>query len=156
VRAIDFLLAAQDLLATGNDTEPRQANLRRASSSVYYALFHTLCETCANMLIRPEDETNRAWTHVYRAIEHGKAKNSCLDKKMIGEFPDEVRDFANTFVAMQEKRHDADYDPGLLLVRSEVETDIQSAGAAIAAFNAAPEKHRRAFAAFILLGKPRS
>jgi uncharacterized protein (UPF0332 family) len=108
VRPTDLLLAAEDLLKAEEGTEPRQANLRKACSATYYAIFHTLCESNANMLIGDQG-TQRAWTQVYRALDHRKAKNDCVAKGMIGEFPAEVQDFAAMFATMQEKRHRADY-----------------------------------------------
>ena len=38
------LLAQARSLATSDAKKPKQANLRRAISSAYYALFHFLCE----------------------------------------------------------------------------------------------------------------
>jgi hypothetical protein len=133
---------------------PREANLRRACSTTYYALFHTLCETCATLLIA-DQSAEHAWAHVYRAPEHRDVKAKCKQADMMKRFPAGVQDFASTLLTMQEKRHRADYEPCMPFSLSEVEADIGAAGAAIEAFCVVPEKHRRAFAAFILLGKPR-
>lgn len=122
---------------------------------MYYALFHTLCATCAKMLIGPQG-TKRAWTHVYRSVEHKAANDNCRRSDMIRRFPAAIQDFALMFSQMQEKRHRADYDPDERLIKSAVETDIEAARAAMSAFHKVPAKHRRAFAAYIILGKPRS
>lgn len=66
-------------------------------------------------------------------------------------FPEAIQDFADTFVAMQTKRHDADYDPYARLTKSEVHADIAIARQVIAAFNSQPHKDRRAFSAHIVL-----
>jgi uncharacterized protein (UPF0332 family) len=153
VRAIDFLRTAEELLAAASG-KPRQANLKKACSSTYYALFHTLCVTCANMLIGAQG-THRAWTQVYRAVEHRVAKDNCRRREMIERFPVEIQVFASMFAQMQEKRHRADYDPNERLYKSEVASDIVAARASILAFQSVELKHRRAFAAYMILGKPR-
>jgi uncharacterized protein (UPF0332 family) len=153
VQATDFLLAAEDLLDTGQGA-PRQANLRKACSAVYYALFHTLCETCANTLVR-DQTTQRAWTQMYRALEHGDAKKNCKRSEVIGRFPAEMQNFADRFVQMQEKRHRADYDPNPRFYKSEIATDIEAARVAIEDFRDVAVRHRRAFATYMILGNPR-
>jgi hypothetical protein len=59
------------------------------------------------------------------------------------------------FVQMQEKRHRADYDPNERLYKSAVSEDIKAARAAIDAFHTVEMRHRRAFAAYAMLKKPR-
>jgi hypothetical protein len=151
VHAADFLGTARALL-TGGRGAPRQANLRKAYSALYYALFHTLCTTCAGMLV--SRSTRRAWIQVYRAVEHRAAKDNCKRLKGMG-FPAEVEDFADVFVQMQNKRHDADYDPHARSSKSAIETDVETAAATIAGFRAIAARHRRAFAAYILIRSSR-
>ena len=90
-----------------------------------------------------------AWQQVYRALEHGFCKNSCKSRKLNG-FPQEIQDFAALFIAMQEKRHKADYDPNEKAIKSAVLLDIAQTEAVINGFGGAPLKDRRAFAAFVL------
>ena len=52
---------------------------------------------------------------------------------------------------MQQKRHDADYDPDAAFVKSEVLASISEAEAAIQRFGEAPLRDRRAFAVYVLL-----
>ena len=52
---------------------------------------------------------------------------------------------------MQQKRHDADYDPDATFVKSDVLASISDAEAAIQRFSRAPLKDRRAFAVYVLL-----
>ena len=100
--------------------------LRRAVSSCYYALFHCLARECADLLIGGggSARSEEAWTQVYRSLEHNPAKERCKDKEMIKKFPSEIEDFANTFVTMQTKRHNADYNPSASFVKSVVKSDI--------------------------------
>ena len=68
----------------------------------------------------------------------------------MAKFPVEIQDFANQFVAMQSKRHVADYDPETTLNKSTVLADLFAAENTIQQFNSAPIKDRRAFAAYVL------
>jgi uncharacterized protein (UPF0332 family) len=151
LQPVDFLKTASDLLDAGKG-KPTETNLRRACSTAYYALFHTLCRTCANMLVGKgaAQRTKRAWTQVYRAVEHNTAKTNCLRKDIIKRFPAEVQDFANQFVQMQEKRHRADYDPHEKFYKSSVIADIDAVRVAIQGFEKARVADRRAFAAYVL------
>jgi hypothetical protein len=70
---------------------------------------------------------------------------------MMKKFPKEIEDFANAFVAMQTKRHDADYSPQALFVKSDVQTDIDTVENVIRSFRTAHVRDRRAFCAYVLL-----
>jgi hypothetical protein len=50
----------------------------------------------------------------------------------------ELRSFANTFAAMQEARHLADYDPTIRFYPSEVASLIAAAATALAGFDLVP------------------
>ncbi len=151
----DLLETAQRLLQPRNRRgRPRQADLRRATSTAYYAVFHALCRLCAVSLIGTRKNTRIAWRQVYRAVEHGCTKKQCAAKLLEDRgFPPPVRDFCAAFVQLQEKRHKADYDPSAKFRVKDVEQDIEMAEEAIEAIsnqNLSLE-HRRAFAVWILL-----
>lgn len=133
---------------------PSQVFLRRAVSSLYYALFHHLARCCADTPVGGNGaaRSKPAWRQVYRALEHGVAKNACKHNAVIERFPPGIRSFARTFVEFQEKRHSADYDPSALkLQRSEIYQAIKMAETAIEDFDRAALQDRRAFAAHVLL-----
>jgi len=127
----------------------RQTNLRRELSTAYYALFHSLARSSADTLVG-ETGMKRAWNQVYRALEHGAAAKAC-ERKEIGEFPAEIQVFARAFVKMQGLRHKADYSPLETYSKSEVEHEIDDARLVIEKFENTEIRHRRAFAAFVLL-----
>ncbi|RMD87003.1 MAG: hypothetical protein D6807_08685 [Alphaproteobacteria bacterium] len=143
------------MLATSGSGKPSQVNLRRAVSSAYYALFHCLARCCADTLVGGygADRSRHAWRQVYRALEHGFAKNACTARKFIKKFPQEIQDFAGTFVTMQEKRHAADYDPTACFLKSEVLKAIEATETALKNFRNVPIKDRRAFSAYVLFKK---
>lgn len=150
----DDLLDAAKHLASRKG-KPRQAFLKRAVSTAYYAMFHCLAKTCADLLIggTGAQRSEEAWTQVYRALDHGAVRNVCSNSQTMRVFPQRIQDFGNTFVSMQKKRHDADYDPQCSVFKSAVLADISSVETVIADFAATAVKDRRAFAAAILFKK---
>ena len=141
--------------AGASSGRPSQADLRRAVSTAYYALFHALASNCADMLIgsTPSRRSQQAWRQTYRSPEHRFIKNQC-NRNEISRFPPQIRNFASAFVELQNRRHTADYDPlpdpGATFYRSDVLTLVADAERAINLFNSAGEAHRRAFAAYVL------
>ena len=152
----DDLLEIAERLASGSGPgRPRQAELRRAISTAYYALFHTLANSCADLLVggRSTTGTRQAWRQTYRALDHGRIKRQCSDRRprrTLRRFPPEIQDFAAQFVKMQSLRHLADYDPFEHFTRSEVSQVIEETKTAVSEFTLADRGDRRAFAVFVL------
>ena len=153
----DDLLRVADNLAQGSGPgRPNQVELRRAVSTAYYALFHTLANDCADLLIgrRSPTQTNRAWGQAYRALEHREVKRKYSQNPgkniLRKDFPLAIKEFADQFVAMQENRHKADYDPLEPFTRSGVQQLIRESRTAISGFQLVAERDRRACAAFVL------
>ena len=142
---------ARDLIATARTLVERgssQANLRRAVSTAYYAVFHCLAAMAADLLMgRPRDE---AWHQVYRALEHGRARNACENKRAMAAFPPEVRAFADAFVDLQKARHQADYTPHGRYNQLDALAAIDRAEEAIEAIGRVDARCRRSFAAHVL------
>ena len=153
IKSDDLIAAALDLVEAGSRGRPRQANLRRAVSTTYYAMFHCLAVCCADLLVggAGSNRSEPAWRQVYRALEHGAARQRCNRTNIIQKFPMEIREFADRFVAMQQKRHQADYDPEADYDKNFVLQDISDIAEAIAKFQRVPVKDRRAFAVYLLL-----
>ena len=127
---------------------PSQAHLRRAASTAYYAVFHCLAATVADTLMGKG--RNEAWHQAYRALEHASAKKACRNMQALRAFPPEVQDFAETFVALQDSRHQADYALDVRYHKSDVLAGIDAAETAIAWLESADIRHRRRFAAHVL------
>ena len=135
-----------ELIATRRG-RPRQANLRRAASSAYYALFHCLATSNANMLVgaNRSRRSEGAWTQTYRALQHGTARSRCENRKMLSLFPPVIQEFADVFIMMQIERNEADYDPNRRFLSDDVKWAIAEAYVAIEEFRAVDARHRRAF-----------
>ena len=161
---VDLLRIANHLAmggASGQRGRPRQADLRRAVSTVYYALFHTLEACGANLLVgsTPTNRSEPAWPQTYRALDHGLAQRQCTDralKSTLQRFPQDIQDFASTFVRMQGQRHRADYDPLASFSRFEVQLWIRETEQAIGKFEQTNRQDRCAFAVFVLFRLRRS
>ncbi|HFB98297.1 MAG TPA: hypothetical protein ENJ62_04080 [Bryobacterales bacterium] len=152
----DLLETARQILDSGQRRgRPRQTDLRRAISTAYYAVFHALCHMCADALMGPRQESREAWRQVYRSIEHGIAKDRCIRNHSRDNLPVNIRKFCSIFVQLQEKRHEADYDPFARFLRSDVEDAVEFASTAISLIEKQnlDLQHRRAFAAWVLFRK---
>ncbi|QGM98030.1 hypothetical protein [Methylocystis parvus] len=107
---IDDLLEIATSLAERESGKPKQASLRRAVSTAYYALFNALAAMCADELVgwsRPWE----AFTPIYRSLEHTVARNLFNRARNQQFYGPEVASFAAVFLELQEAREEADYNP---------------------------------------------
>jgi len=105
--------------------KPSQADLRRAVSTAYYAMFDALARICADEIVgrSPAKRSTAEWARVYRALEHGKSKNALNEIKSRKLFPGGIDVNLTAFCEMLEKlkqrRHQADYDPTPLKLKRD-------------------------------------
>lgn len=148
MRSADLIEIARHLIGEGRG-RPRQADLRRAVSTAYYALFHAIARDAADLFVGAgSDRVSRVWKQVYRALEHGAAKTGCKEVRNL-PFPAEIRACADAFVTLQEARHKADYDPDYRLTRNEALTLLGTAKRAIEKLKRADRTNRRAFSVML-------
>jgi hypothetical protein len=113
------LLDQADHLINMDGASPKQASLRRAVSTAYYALFHLLIDEAVNNWGIARHRGKLA-----RTFDHGSMKRTCDDYAknfyVAGKPASEVllKDVAKTFSDLQLKRHTADYDNSDLLISS--------------------------------------
>lgn len=115
---------------------PRPTDLRRATSSAYYALYHGVTRFIAwrSLPDRPEPE----WLRLTRSVSHAAVRQTCdliagsgknrpanlsplVDQA--SSDPDLVR-MCEAFGALQDARHRADYDHLASVTKAEVVTQI--------------------------------
>ena len=148
----DLIRIARELAESSSATEltgTRQTYLCRAISTAYYALFHSLAHSCADMIAG----SNRAlpsWRQAYRALDHSLARIQCDKVSDIPDYGPEAVRFADKFVVVQGLRHTADYDPAAEFSRLQALTLIDEIESAIAGFNTVGQEERRAFAIHVL------
>jgi hypothetical protein len=142
------LLEQAEVLRTLDATRPKQVNLRRGVSAAYYAVFHLLVREAADRVVgaASDPSSNALRAQVVRWYSHETMKRVCGWFGSLGPPPREVADLlgyprpgrvpaallrlSDAFFRLQEARHQADYDPELLVTRSEVALFVDMARAA--------------------------
>ena len=126
------LLCLSNELVDRNPAAPVDADLRRGVSTAYYAIFHLLVyEGTARLVsiaaLRPR---------VARAFDHRIMKTVCQEYAKLtlnpaGQFmlggqsvPQQIKDIASAFIALQEARHQADYDTAVVLKQAQAQTHV--------------------------------
>jgi len=139
----DDLLIQARMLATVDTGIPLQANLRRAISSAYYALFHLLIAEAVDLIV-PKKPVGLA-SKVARTFAHGEMDRVCNDftKSPLPEkfaailpqgVPAELQKVAIYFSQLQDARHLADYDTAFNPTRDEALIRVASAESAFSAW----------------------
>lgn len=129
--ASDLLEQAKHL-STRERRRPRQASLRRSVSTAYYALFHLLVEDASRLLIggnvphRVELRMSlaRAFGHadMKKVASAFKSRSPPLEwRRAAGQVSADLKLVAETFVELQQVRHEADYELRRQFSRREVE-----------------------------------
>lgn len=138
----DDLLDQARHLATRDTRRPKQANLRRAVSSAYYALFHLLVVDATRRVLgrslfryRRNDESPTLAASLHRAFTHESIKNASVvfagggTLPLLGnvQVPADLRAVAQAVVDLQQARHDADYDRSMTFKKTEVLDFVEEA-----------------------------
>jgi hypothetical protein len=133
------LLVQARFLASLDPHSPIQANLRRAVSSAYYAVFHLFSAEVAALVISSgpsglRKRTQRALTHntMYKAAESFsqpgvRPRNLPADIDLSGPVSLELTLIAKGFKQLQDERHAADYDVSRSFDRIEVLALVKTA-----------------------------
>jgi hypothetical protein len=157
VNPAHLLDQADWLSAPSRRGAPRQADLRRAISSAYYAVFHRVMTETADQFVGRTLRNTRRYALVYRSVEHRTLKGVCdevrkqtLPKKYApfvpaGGFDAQLSAFATASIDLQELRHSADYDPYEHVTVADAMSAIATARQALASFEAASPVARRVF-----------
>ena len=126
---------------------PSQADMRRAISTAYYALFHTLAASNAELIAGPPESnmSSYAWERVYRRLDHGRAQNNL--RAAVNLLSQTGENFARTFIDLHDQRQEADYNPNARVTRSDTINIIARAQTAIREFAQITQEERRLLAA---------
>ena len=151
----EHLLDIAEGLARGSGRlgRPRRADLARAVSTAYYAVFHALANCCANRLAgaTPASRSQRAWRQTYTSPEHRTVRRRCENRNVIIRFPEDLQKFAALFAALQREREAADYEPDMPYSRYRAAEFVQEARKAIRHLDSADASDQRAFALYVLM-----
>ena len=142
----DQLLEQADHLATRERRRPRQASLRRAVSSAYYSLFHFLIHCSTSALAGASSGKSGLRSVLARAYMHGVMLKAArcfgsgslppsLSAHLGSSGPSrELRHIAESFAALQEQRHRADYDLAASSRRQDVVALVRRAELAMSSW----------------------
>jgi len=145
---------------------PRQADIRRAISSAYYAVFHLTMTALADEFIGRSHRSTPRYALVYRRIDHRALRELCIEvlrpsptRKYAPYIPAngfgaDIEAFCFAATELQQQRHTADYDPIPRFLKLDALVAINAARNAVLCFTQATPAHRRAFLT-ILLCPPR-
>lgn len=129
---------------------PRRADLRRAVSTAYYALFHALASEVADRLVGARRRFTPAWVRVYRALEHGTVRDRLERFASEKTTSEGLRLLCVTFAQLQSERHHADYDPLARFRREDVLGSLARCRSALRALAAADREERLELATRVL------
>lgn len=118
-----LLRQARELAAKPGRGRPRSADLRRAVSAAYYAVFHSLSRYVSQS-ITPDVAGPQVWSDLCRVWQHGDFHHVCgwisgLKKPgnkwlhglvVLAQGSPELVRVAENFQALMAERHKADYD----------------------------------------------
>jgi hypothetical protein len=146
----DDLLDIAETLAKLDPGRPRQASLRRAVSTAYYALFHALAALCADQLIGWKKPWE-VFTPIYRSLDHSRAKD-VFNRWGRRQGP-ELDLIGQISIKIQEERHRADYHPEPFHGRAETLDLIAQARTAISRLVALPSEDKLRLATQLITRK---
>ena len=163
----DHLFEQASKLISARAGRPRQADIRRAISAAYYAIFHATITGAVDQFVGVTNRDRSRYGLVYRSVSHAWLRDLCkeVQKPTLSSrfkpyapsagFGSNITAFAAAVVELQEKRHSADYDVMIRVNRSDAALAIATARAALKRFGKASRTRRLAFLS-LLLFQPRS
>ena len=133
---------------------PSRETIHRAISTAYYALFHAI--NASNADITHGGPTNtptaQAWTDTYRQMRHNFAARH-LNQHMFS-FASNGRILAKSFADLKTARETADYDPNTVLTTGDANHWIRQSRTALAILQAMRPTERQTLKSITLTGHP--
>ena len=139
----ELIDTCRKLVPQSADPPPSEADMRRAISAAYYAVFHTLAASNAELIAGPPQSnvSAYAWERVYRRLDHGRAQNNL--RAVLNLLSPTGEYFARAFIDLQGLRQEADYDPNFSITRTRTVNFIAQAETAIRNFAQMTQEERR-------------
>ncbi len=105
------LIEIAEFLASREKLRPREASLRRAISTAYYALFNRIAELCVDELVGWKKPWE-VFSPIYRSLEHGYALKILTERSADKSHPlgRDVERLGVIFRELQAAREWADYN----------------------------------------------
>ena len=128
--------------------------IHRAISTAYYAVFHAISATNADVQhgVPTNPTTAQAWTDTYRQMRHGFAARSLRENLL--RLTQDAQLLANGFISLKTARETADYDPNRAMTVGDADFWIEEAREALIAMQAMTTSDRQTFSNITLTGNP--
>ncbi len=141
---------------------PRQADLRRATSTAYYAVFHFVLTAAADQFVGKTKRASPIYSLVYRSVDHRGFRNLCreatkqhlsvryADYGPAAGFERNIRAFSAAALELQDKRYAADYDPMFRMKSLDATQAVRTARTALRRFSETPADQKALFLGLLL------
>ena len=145
---------AREMATTPPSDHLHQTRLRLAVATVYYAVYHALARSNADLLIGPSETEGETpeWNRVHLALGGDSAHE--LITADFSRHLEAIRRFVDVFLASHHQRVLAEEDPTTTFTADQARDCIDRAEVAIAEFLSIEPEQRRAFAVHLLLYRP--
>ena len=162
----DHLFEQAEKLIKPPRGRPREVDLRRAISAAYYGVFHATLTEAADLVVGAARRGTPLYGLVYRSVDHRALLDLCEEAQKpvpkekyrpyfpAGGFSKTLIGYATAVVNLQEKRHEADYDPTATIRSADSQAAVQLARGAVAGLQQAHRPERARFL-HLLLFRPR-
>jgi len=147
-RLSDQLILVAKARIAEQEKARNEANLRRATSDLYFAVFHAVCFTLVEHLGGDPSNTTfkELYERLYRQVRHDNVEKRCKQIAQGSEFPEPLRKFAKHCVTLKNKREAADYHPLETFAISVLRGDLEITETRLREFWNADPKERATFA----------
>ena len=145
---------AREMATTPPSDHLHQAKLRLAVATVYYAVYHALARSNADLLIGPSETEGETpeWNRVHMALGGDSAYE--LMQADFSRHPEAIRRFVDEFLAAHDQRLLAEEDPVTAFTADQARDWVDRGDTAIAEFLTVAPEQRRAFALELLPVQP--
>lgn len=160
------LIALAHQIVRLNKGKPQQAQLRRALSTAYYAVFHFLIEKATHHVVGGAHKRTSLRAFLSRGVPHERLKKFCKEisqkrwpsivKERVGPGvmpggPSQaLMQIADSFVSLQEHRIDADYSVTKRFSRTAVIIELGKADALMNNWGKLPNTYEKDFFLYLI------
>jgi hypothetical protein len=160
IRPARLIRQAHELAGPEQRGQPRNANLRRAVSAAYYALFHHIALATSCHLLPSASETDQY--ALARCVQHAAVKDVCRwvtaqppaglepSLRSVRAVP-ELLDVSVSFPLLLDARERADYDHMASFTKAEVLSHVEAAEDSIVKLDGVKSSEREIYLACIAL-----
>ena len=149
-----LLDSADNSVNNPGTASPSRETIHRAISTAYYAVFHAVNASNADVQhgVPTNTATAQAWTNTYRQMRHNFAATH-LNQHLFRLAPN-GRIVAKSFIDLKIARETADYDPNTVLTTGDANHWVLQARTALAMLQGMTQPERQTLTNITLTGNP--